>query len=102
MSQTTVPLTANIQIDTLNINSADFNEIKEKYDIDLANGNSFITLFFRDKERYEKLINELSETEVLNSEQYVLDFSKVLSPFYDRFLYADAVALHKKFKRIVK
>src|SRR5690625_327156 len=86
-----IPLTASIQIDTINLTEDDIADLREKYHIDSR--MRLRTLPYRDVARGEtfndQLLKEMAKKETISTENYVLDFSDAIHPFYDNYLYAD-------------
>ncbi|WP_277674566.1 ABC transporter permease [Piscibacillus halophilus] len=82
-----IPLKASIQIDTIDLEDDEVRELKRKYKI--KDNSTFGSLSYRDKELNEQLIDEMAEQETVSTETYSLDFSDVITPFYDNYLYAD-------------
>ncbi len=89
----TIPLTASISIDQLRINEAELRRLLAPFNTtDLAQLGS---LSYRDLDLHAQVEQELATIEVEGSEHYELDFSELISPFYDNFLFTDeAYRLH--------
>ncbi|RPF53420.1 putative ABC transport system permease protein [Aquisalibacillus elongatus] len=78
-----LPLKAHIQLDTLEITQSELQAMKEEY------GGNFISVMYNDEQLYQQLMQDMRDKESLTSNEYELDFSEIVSPFYANLLYAD-------------
>ncbi|MFA9560239.1 hypothetical protein ACERII_23255 [Evansella sp. AB-rgal1] len=91
LNHVTSPVKTILKIGTLNDEPGSplDNIIKHYLSITDVDVNDFKFIGYRYPDIHVDLLEELGEIELLSSEEYVLDFTQKVTPFYDNFLFTD-------------
>lgn len=91
LQNTKHPLKAKIEIETLPIHDSELLKLKERYNIEYTDNGSwtFESILITDPEQYLQVISDMEKIKGETSKTVELDFSKLVSPFYDDVIYLD-------------